>query len=408
MGKGKKVVVLISAIIIIAYICWAIYLLIVHPTDVYIINQGTISQEDETVGYIIRNEQVQKSENSTNGIYAIVSEGQKVAINEPIFRYYSNSEKDITTQMNDLNYKIQDLLEQENSNNNNNNNSNTSADIKAIESQIEAKISNLNTLNNYQEINEYKKNIDTLISKKIKFIGDITENKEIKNLVKERNELENKLKKGSEYQKAPMSGIVSYRVDGLEATLSSDNFNAINEQYLESLDLKTNQIISASNECGKIIDNFKCYIAVTMNSKEAMEAKTNDTVKIRIANTEEESAKIVQINEESGKRTIIFQINKMNDVLINHRKISVDVIWWDVSGLKVPNQVLIQENGLYYVTRNKAGVQAKILVKVKKQTDKYSIIEAYKNEELQELGYSAQDIRNYKKISNYDEVVVNN
>ena len=98
----------------------------------------------------------------------------------------------------------------------------------------------------------------------------------------------------------------------------------------------------------------------------------------------------------------------MNDVLINHRKISVDVIWWDVSGLKVPNQALIQENGLYYVTRNKAGVQAKILVKVKKQTDKYSIIEAYKNEELQELGYSAQDIRNYKKISNYDEVVVNN
>lgn len=404
MGKGKKAVVLISAIIIIAYICWAIYLLIVHPTDVYIINQGTISQEDETVGYIIRNEQVQKSENSTNGIYAIVSEGQKVAINEPIFRYYSNSEKDITAQMNDLNYKIQNLLEQENSDNNNN--SNTSADIKAIESQIEAKISNLNTLNNYQEINEYKKNIDTLISKKIKFIGDITENKEIKNLVKERNELENKLKKGSEYQKAPMSGIVSYRVDGLESTLSPDNFNAINEQYLESLDLKTNQIISASNECGKIIDNFKCYIAVTMNSKEAMEAKTNDTVKIRIANTEEESAKIVQINEESGKRTIIFQINKMNDVLINHRKISVDVIWWDVSGLKVPNQALIQENGLYYVTRNKAGVQAKILVKVKKQADKYSIIEAYKNEELQELGYSAQDIRNYKKISNYDEVVI--
>lgn len=404
MGKGKRAVVLISAIIIIAYICWAIYLLIVHPTDVYIINQGTISQEDETVGYIIRNEQVQKSENSTNGIYAIVSEGQKVAINEPIFRYYSNSEKDITAQMNDLNYKTQNLLEQENSDNNNN--SNTSADIKAIESQIEAKISNLNTLNNYQEINEYKKNIDTLISKKIKFIGDITENKEIKNLVKERNELENKLKKGSEYQKAPMSGIVSYRVDGLESTLSPNNFNAINEQYLESLDLKTNQIISASNECGKVIDNFKCYIAVTMNSKEAMEAKTNDTVKIRIANTEEESAKIVQINEESGKRTIIFQINKMNDVLINHRKISVDVIWWDVSGLKVPNQALIQENGLYYVTRKKAGVQAKILVKVKKQADKYSIIEAYKNEELQELGYSAQDIRNYKKISNYDEVVI--
>ena len=98
----------------------------------------------------------------------------------------------------------------------------------------------------------------------------------------------------------------------------------------------------------------------------------------------------------------------MTDVLINHRKISVDVIWWDVTGLKVPNQALTQENGLYYITRNRAGVQTKILVKIKKQAEKYSIIESYKNEELQELGYSIQDIRNYKKISNYDEVMLNN
>ena len=282
----------------------------------------------------------------------------------------------------------------------------TSADIKAIENQIEGKIENLNKLNNYQEINEAKKDIDTLISKKIRFIGDVTENKEIKNLVKERNSLESKLKKGSEYQKAPISGIVSYRVDGLEESLKPENFNEMNEQFFKNLELKTGQIISASNESGKIIDNFKCYIAVTLDSKEAMEAKVNDKVKIRISNAEEENVKIVQINEESGKRTIIFQINKMTEALINHRKIAIDVIWWDVSGLKVPNQVLIQENGLYYVIRNKAGVQSKILVKLKKQTDKYSIIESYKNEELQELGYSAQEIKNYKKINNYDEIMM--
>ena len=47
-------------------------------------------------------------------------------------------------------------------------------------------------------------------------------------------------------------------------------------------------------------------------------------------------------------------------------------------------------------------------MKIKKQAEKYSIIESYKNEELQELGYSIQDIRNYKKISNYDEVMLNN
>lgn len=398
MGNGKKVVLIISAIIIIVYIASAIYLLIAHPTDTYIINQGTVSQEDECVGYIIRDEEVKKSDNYQNGIYAIASEGQRVAINEPIFRYYSDTEKQVNSQINEINYKIQDLLEKEKPV--------SSADIKAIEKQIEEKIAKISVLNNYQEINEYKKNIDTLISKKINFIGEATENKEIKKLIKERNDLEKSFKNNSEYQKAPRSGIVSYRVDGLEEVLTPSKFDLINEKYLNDLDLKTGQIISASNECGKIIDNFKCYIAISMDSKEAMEAKVNDKVKLRISNNEEDT-KIIQINEESGKRTIIFQINKMSEDLINYRKISVDVIWWNISGLKVPNQALINENGLYYVMRNKAGVQAKILVKIKKQTEKYSIIESYKNEELQELGLSAQEIRNYKKISNYDEIMIN-
>lgn len=397
MEKGKLILVIVSSLIIISYIISAVYLLITHPTDTYIISQGTISQEDESVGYIIRDEEVKKSDNYQNGIYAIATEGQKVAINEPIFRYYSDSEKEINSQINDINYKIQELLE--------NDKNKTSADIKAIEKQIENKIEDINTLNNYQEINEYKKNIDTLIGKKINFIGDITENKEIKSLIKERSTLENKFKNNTEYQRAPKSGIVSYRVDGLEESFSPNDFNKFNEQYLNSFEINTGQIISASNECGKVIDNFKCYIATTMNSKEAMQAKVNDKVKIKISN-EEEDAKIIQINEESGKRTIIFQINKMTEALINHRKIAIDVIWWDVSGLKVPNQALTEENGLYYVTRNKVGIEAKILVKVKKQTDKYTIIESYKNEELQEMGMSIQDIRNYKKITNYDEVMI--
>ena len=399
MGKGQKIIAILSAIVIISYIAYAVYLLIVHSDDTYVITQGTISQEDESVGYIIRAEQVKKIDNYTNGIYAIASEGQRVAINEPIFRYYSDTEKQITAQITEINYKIQDLLEKDKNV--------TSADIKAIESQIEDKVENISTLSNYQEISEYKKNIDTLISKKINFIGDVTENKEIKNLIKERKNLENKFKNGTEYQRAPTSGIVSYRVDGLEEKLSPENLNIINEQYLERLDLKTGQIISASNESGKVIDNFKCYIAIVLNSKEAMEAKANDKVQLRIANDKEETAKIIQINEESGKRTIIFQLDQMPEELINHRKIAIDVIWWDVSGLKVPNQALAKENELYYVTRDKAGVQSKILVKVKKQTDKYSIIESYKSEELQELGIDAQEIKNYKKITNYDEVIVN-
>lgn len=47
------------------------------------------------------------------------------------------------------------------------------------------------------------------------------------------------------------------------------------------------------------------------------------------------------------------------------------------------------------------------MVKIKKQSEKYSIVEAYSSEELKELGFSDKEINNYKKITIYDEIVVN-
>ena len=403
MKKSKKIIAILSIIAVVIYAIISVYLVIEKRVDTYVVKQGTLSEKDEEVGYIIRDEVVVKGDDYANGIYAIASEGQRVAVGESIFRYYSDSEKQIKTQINGLNYKIQEeILKQDKKD--------TSADIKSIEKQIEEKIQTINTLTNYQEIVESKKIIDNLINKKINFIGDVTENKQIKTLVKERNSYENQLKNGSEYQKAEIAGVVSYRVDGLEEKLSPAKFNEITEKYLNDLDLKTGKIVSTSNESGKVIDNFKCYIAITMNSSKAMSAKIGDKVKLRISNNQENKAEIVHINEESGKRTIIFEINNMTDDLINHRKILVDVIWLDVSGLKVPKQALTKENGLYYVTRNKAGIQTKLLVKVKMETDKFAIIAPYESDELKELGYSAKDIRNYtnnKTITNYDEIILN-
>ena len=318
MKKGRKIIAILSVIAVLIYVISAVYLLIVNPTNTYIVQQGNLSEEDEAIGYIIREEVIVKGEDYKNGIYAIASEGKRVAVGESIFRYYSDSENEIKTQISGLNYKIQELLEQEKTP--------PSADIKSIEAQIEEKMQQINTLTNYQEIVESKKNIDSLINKKINFIGEVTENKEIKKLVKERSSLENQLKNGSEYQTAPIGGIVSYRVDGLEEKLSPSKFNEITEKYLNDLDLKTGKIVTTSSEYGKVIDNFKCYIAITMNTKNAKATEVGKTVVLRI-NDKEYDAKIIQINEESGKRTIIFQINNMTEDLISHRKIVVDVIW---------------------------------------------------------------------------------
>ena len=53
------------------------------------------------------------------------------------------------------------------------------------------------------------------------------------------------------------------------------------------------------------------------------------------------------------------------------------------------------------------GCNSKILVKVKKQGDKYSVVDSYSNEELKEIGYTDTEIANYRKISLYDEILIN-
>ena len=103
----------------------------------------------------------------------------------------------------------------------------------------------------------------------------------------------------------------------------------------------------------------------------------------------------------------MLKIEKGIKELINYRKISFDLIWWDAQGLKVPNQAIVKENDLNYVVRKRAGYLNKMLVKVTKEGESYSIVEPYESEELKELGFSNEEIANYKKISLYDEIVLN-
>ena len=227
-------------------------------------------------------------------------------------------------------------------------------------------------------------------------------------LIEERKQYESQLNSGAEYVTAPMSGIVSYKVDGLEETLTPDNFGSINKEFLENLNLKTGKIVATSDEAGKIIDNFCCYIATISSSEEAKQAEVGDSIKIRLSNNVEVSAKINSIsNEENDEVLLILELNEQIEELTNYRKISFDLIWWDKTGLKVPNQAIVDVDGLKYVVRNRAGYLSKILVNIIKQGDKYSIVKPYTTDELKELGFSNEEINTYKKISLYDEIILN-
>lgn len=397
----RKIIISILLFAIIVYSIIVVYKLIGNPVDNFFVENGEITFEESTEGYIIRDETIVEGNNYKNGIAQIKSEGDKVAKGESIFRYYSNNEEDLTKKIKDLDVKIQDAMSKDNTL--------FSSDIKLLESQIEQKLVDIYEQNDIQKIKEYKKDINTYITKKAKIAGEKSPSGSyIKKLIDERTSYENKLNEGAEYVTAPKSGVVSYRVDGLEDVLSVDGFSKLNKKFLDDLKLKTSQVIATSEEKGKVINNFKCYLACYIKSDKAKEAKIGDKVKIRLPNSKETTATVEYISvEEDNGVLLVFGLENYVEELISYRKIAFDIIWWSDKGLKVPNSAILKdENNISYVVRNRAGYYEKIYVNVLRNNNNYSIVKNYTTKELQELGIDNNQISNRKSISLYDQLVL--
>lgn len=401
MNQKKKIILNVIIVAVLIYVVYAIYLLIKEPTNIFTIEEGTLYQEETDIGYVIRKETVVRGNNYKNGMEQIKAEGERAAKDENIFRYYSTNEESLKQKIAELDEQIQTAMTEDTSI--------FSADIKSLEDQIDEKLKEINEITDVTTLTEYKKEIDNLITKKAKIAGDLSpQGSYLNQLIEERKQYESQLNSGAEYVKAPMSGIVSYKVDGLEETLTPDNFGSINKEFLENLNLKTGEIVATSEEAGKVIDNFACYIATISSSEEAKQAEVGDDVKVRLSNNAEISAEITSISQENEDEVLlILKVNEQIEELINYRKISFDLIWWDETGLKIPNEAIVELEGLNYVVRNRAGYLNKILVNVTEQGEEYSIVQPYTTEELKELGFSNEEINSYRKISLYDEIILN-
>lgn len=398
-GKKTKIAIILAVIFMI-YCIVVLAKLLANPTDKIIVEQGRIYKEENVEGYIIRDETLIENTDTSNKIIHLKTECDRVAKGEAIFRYALENEEELNKKISELDDQVQEALKKENTF--------FSTDIKLLESQIEVGLESIYENTNLKELEQYKKNIGNLIVKKAKIAGDLSpSNSYIKQLIQERSNYENQVNSNSKYVYSDRSGIISYKIDGLEKTLTAGNFEYLNKQFLNSLNLKTSQMIASSSTEAKIIDNFKSYITFTSKSEEALNSKVGDSIKIRLQNSEEISAKIVYKANESEKEALIV-IEIYDDIadLVNYRKIGMEVIWWSFSGIKVPNSALQDEGNFKYVIRNKAGYEEKILVKILRQNENYAIVANYSTAELEEAGYDITTLGTKKSLGIFDEVCV--
>ena len=398
LNNIKVIFTIVVAIIFAICLIYNVIALFVNPTETFMIENGKISSTEETEAYIIREETMFQGDNYKNGISQIKTEGQRVAKGDPIFRYYTNNEQNLISKIEELDKQIQEAMEGEKNI--------YSSDIAILEKQIDENLLKVSRTNKLSEIKEYKKIIDNALTKKAKLIGELSPSGSyIKKLVSQRTKYEEKLNSGSEYVKATISGTVSYKIDGLEESLTPQAIEEFTTEYLESLKLKTGEIIPSSEEKGKIVNNYNCYLVVILNSEEAKKAEIDNSIEVVLPTGDVVKANIEYISEqENNKRLLKLRIDKCVENLIDYRKISIKITWWSASGLKVPDTSILKEDDKTYIIRKRAGYTDKILVKVLKESKNYSIIDNYSTLELKEMGYSVEEITNMKNISLFDEI----
>ena len=395
-----KIFLILLAIIMIVYLIYNTVRLIMRPTDTFVVEQGNLDLSESVDAYVIRDEVVLQGNNYMNGMEKIITEGKRVAKGYSVFRYYVNGEETIKNEIADLDKKIAEVQNNEKS-------TIYPTDIEILKNKVKKLEEKIYNTNNLEEISNYKKEIDDCTYKISTIVGELSPaGSYLKDLINQRTACLNKLTDGAEEINAEVSGTVSYRVDNLEKVLTTADFSYLSKNFLDDLNLRTGELIETSNEKGKIITEFYSYLAIEMNSDAAMNAKVGDKVKIRYDAENSISSEIVYIKEDDDCRIIVFKIKDLPEKLINYRKISVDVIWWEYSGLKVPNSAIITEGEKSYVERNRAGYKAKVLVKILKQNDAYSIVDNYTTQELQEMGYSYDEISNMYSIKRYDKIIV--
>lgn len=404
LSKYKKQILFILLLCILIYIINIVVNLIINPTDTVFVEMGQIEEKETAVGYIIRDETVLKGENYKNGIEQIKAEGEKVAKGEAIFRYYSNNEENLIKKIQDLDAKIDEVMSNEYSP--------YSADAKVLEGQIDTKINEIYEESSLTNIQDAKQSISSNMTKKAKIAGESSPaGSYLKKLIIERSEYENQLNSGAEHLSATKSGVVSYRVDGYEEILTTEDFSKYTKKFLENLKLRTGQIIPTSSESGKIIDNYSCYIVSVLDSDYARDVEVGDSLSLILPSGSEVDATVEYKTNQDNEYIITFKIDKGVEELISYRKMSFSIVWWSKSGLKVPNSAISEEkqneNNIAYITRTRIGYEDKILVKILKSNEKYSIVTNYSTEELTEMGYTSSEIRSMPNIAIYDEILIN-
>lgn len=159
--------------------------------------------------------------------------------------------------------------------------------------------------------------------------------------------------------KAPMTGLINYRIDGLEKVLTPGSLNELELAKVEKLkgtvkEYASGEEVNKGQVIGKIIDNLESIYIYAQLKKGALEPhflEIGKFVQLQMGNDADLNYwKVIDVKPAKEADLIILENRRFQEKFFTNREISFGIVKTQYEGYIIPEKALVkkgQETGVY-------------------------------------------------------------
>ncbi|MCH5188037.1 MAG: hypothetical protein J1F63_06500 [Oscillospiraceae bacterium] len=337
------IVVIIAALISTVRYCMSPYS---TETVTYFEYEKSISG----TGYILRDETIVDSD--APGVFEpFVNDGERVSRQARVGSVISGEPDDaMIERLNDINERIEDIEK-----------SNIVAqmyqsDTMRIAGAVSTNVRSIREAvrdGDYARASELKKEVGYLKNRAAEIETNEPAEEVLAELYEQKADIENAIGGVQSEVYAPIAGIYTAELDGLETYGSGETMNTLTPTMVDGFKNLMKDYEQDPRQLCKITDNYNWYLTAVITEEEAAEAKVGSSVRLLVdaAETTEVDAEIYYISdEEDGRRVIIVRSDQFVDGITSLRNVDYKVILLRRNGLKIPTSTLRiegEQKGVY-------------------------------------------------------------
>lgn len=378
--KSKNFRILLIVIVLMYFLAMGIPALRGSTAKTIAVENGQIIDSTKSKGIISKDEIVYKSEAKGNIVFS-VKEGEKISKNAKIaeiktttYSGYTNDLEEVDIEIEEYNKRIssqKEILKGDIQKN--------QGEIDEIVKEVQKNVAE----QNYEEVKRLKDELLIISDKKDAITSEkslVMEQLEV--AMKKKSEIINKVKQSNIIYAAEQAGIVSRVIDGFEDDFSSKNIDKYDVNDFKVLEVEKKAInekeeLEIGSNIFKIIEDQNWYIMTKIEGESLEKLKKGNVVSVNInKNTDKIDATIVKIDRSKEDVFLILEMDKHLHDFYKERYVDLRVIKNVYSGLKIPQDSIIEKDGTKGVfIKDISGVVKFRPVKIVKKTQYTTLVE---------------------------------